>query len=315
MGAVDRPGGAVEGGVEAVTGGVVLNAAPPVKRLSHGRMVPFDQLLPGAVAQPCLVLGRADDVGEQHRREDRVHGDAHAARRRRSAGSASRRGRTCRSASPGVRGNDASARDRPSHSASATRRNRQPRGLAPAIEHQQRRHLHCGQNAPYVGLPPDLAQLAAATSGVHVFRLMLATARTSSSDGRNPFARTVHPPKPASIRSSPTARARPAPAPPAPAPSPTDSRAPRSSAAIGVPPHQSTDPARIGGRQQHSTAHRLSNKPPAPPAPNSRHPTPPVDRPPASRDSEPEHPDSKGPSPGDHAGSTAQTTPDPRTTA
>jgi hypothetical protein len=44
MGAVDSPRWPVEGGLEAVSGGVVLHAPPSVKRFSDGGVVVFDLL-------------------------------------------------------------------------------------------------------------------------------------------------------------------------------------------------------------------------------------------------------------------------------
>src|SRR5438067_11934507 len=77
-GALDRAARTVEGGEDAVPGGVdlfapVLAQPPP----DHG-VVPLEQLPPGAVAERRCPLGRADEVGEENRRE-------YARRRRRAA--------------------------------------------------------------------------------------------------------------------------------------------------------------------------------------------------------------------------------------
>src|SRR3990170_2515242 len=70
--ASDRPGGSVEGREEAIAGGVDL--APPVagQHRAHGRVVAGDQFVPPAIAERYGALGRADDVGEQHRHERAV---------------------------------------------------------------------------------------------------------------------------------------------------------------------------------------------------------------------------------------------------
>ena len=68
----DRASRAVECGVEAVTRRVGLDATPPLKRVPNDGVVSLDQVLPGAISQRGLPLGRADDVGEQDGGEDGV---------------------------------------------------------------------------------------------------------------------------------------------------------------------------------------------------------------------------------------------------
>ena len=64
--------GAVEGGQDAVAGG--LDQRPPDARPAGGHelVVRVEQLAPAPVAQLGGPLGRADDVGEQHRRQHPV---------------------------------------------------------------------------------------------------------------------------------------------------------------------------------------------------------------------------------------------------
>src|ERR671930_2095198 len=71
---------AVEAREDAVACGVDLLPAEPGDLGPHGSVVACDQLAPRAVAELRRPLGRADDVGEQHRREDslRLRQPAHA---------------------------------------------------------------------------------------------------------------------------------------------------------------------------------------------------------------------------------------------
>src|SRR6266545_5142480 len=57
----------VEGRVEAVAGGVDLDAPPAPQGVAHDRMVLMHQRLPPRVAKRGLLLSRPDDVGEQRR--------------------------------------------------------------------------------------------------------------------------------------------------------------------------------------------------------------------------------------------------------
>ena len=76
VGALDGPGGAVEGREEAVAGGVHLGAAVAAEQRAHRRVVALDQVAPALVSQPGGGLGGADDVGEhdggQHAVEHRL---------------------------------------------------------------------------------------------------------------------------------------------------------------------------------------------------------------------------------------------------
>src|SRR5262249_35644873 len=66
-GAPDRPRGPVEGGKEAVPGGVDLTAAEPLKEPADAGVVLIEQVSPAAVTELVGLLRRADDVSEQHR--------------------------------------------------------------------------------------------------------------------------------------------------------------------------------------------------------------------------------------------------------
>src|SRR5205085_7386766 len=66
----DRTGWAVEAREDAVARGVDLPASEPGDLRPDGGVVARDQLAPRAVAELRRALGRADDVGEEHRRED-----------------------------------------------------------------------------------------------------------------------------------------------------------------------------------------------------------------------------------------------------
>ena len=78
--AADRACGAVEGGEEAVPGRVDLVAAEALELAADGNTVGLEQLAPAAVAEVSGELGRADEVGEEDRREHAVglRGRAHA---------------------------------------------------------------------------------------------------------------------------------------------------------------------------------------------------------------------------------------------
>ena len=65
LGTADGPGGTVEGGEEAVAGGVHL-ATPKARDLAaRERVVALQQFAPLPVAEGGGPLGRADDVGEE----------------------------------------------------------------------------------------------------------------------------------------------------------------------------------------------------------------------------------------------------------
>src|SRR6266508_1166828 len=65
-GAFDGPSGPVEGGEEAVAGGVHLLAAKASELTADHVVVGVEQLLPAPVAESGRLFGRPDDVGEQH---------------------------------------------------------------------------------------------------------------------------------------------------------------------------------------------------------------------------------------------------------
>ena len=75
----DRTRRAVESREEAVTGGVNFTSAPAGQLPPHRRLMLSKQVTPAAVAEPRGALGRADDVGEEDRRQyaigvpDRAH--------------------------------------------------------------------------------------------------------------------------------------------------------------------------------------------------------------------------------------------------
>ena len=75
----DRTRRAVESGEEAVTGGVNFTSAPARQLPPHRRLMLSKQVTPAAVAEPRGALCRADDVGEEDRRQyaigvpDRAH--------------------------------------------------------------------------------------------------------------------------------------------------------------------------------------------------------------------------------------------------
>jgi hypothetical protein len=63
-----RPG-RVERREEAVAGRIHLATAEPLELRTHERVVAGQQPRPAAVSQLHGALGRADDIGEEHRRE------------------------------------------------------------------------------------------------------------------------------------------------------------------------------------------------------------------------------------------------------
>jgi hypothetical protein len=65
----DRACRAVEGREEPVAGGVALVAAEPGELPADDRVVAGEQVAPGAVADPYGMVGRADDVREDDRRQ------------------------------------------------------------------------------------------------------------------------------------------------------------------------------------------------------------------------------------------------------
>ena len=68
-GAADRPRRPVEGGEEAVAHRLHLVAAVAGKLAADGGVVAFEQRPPAAIPQLRRLLGRADDVGEEDRRQ------------------------------------------------------------------------------------------------------------------------------------------------------------------------------------------------------------------------------------------------------
>jgi hypothetical protein len=64
---MDRPAGAVEGGQDPVAGGLDQPAAELLDHPAGQLVVDVEQLTPAPVAQLFGPLGRAHDVGEQHR--------------------------------------------------------------------------------------------------------------------------------------------------------------------------------------------------------------------------------------------------------
>ncbi len=70
--ASDCSGRTVECRKEPVSRRLDLIAAEPFQLLAHGGVVLVEQLLPLTVAYLGRSLGRADNVGEQHRLEDAV---------------------------------------------------------------------------------------------------------------------------------------------------------------------------------------------------------------------------------------------------
>jgi hypothetical protein len=75
LGDAQRPRWAVEGGQEAVAGAVDLAAAEPGQFVADQPVVLGHQVPPSAVTEAGGVLGRGDDVGEQHRGKDPVRRD------------------------------------------------------------------------------------------------------------------------------------------------------------------------------------------------------------------------------------------------
>jgi len=64
--------GALEGCEETVTSRVHLATAEPAKLISHHPIVRVERRPPSTVAHGRKMLRRADDVGEQHGREDSI---------------------------------------------------------------------------------------------------------------------------------------------------------------------------------------------------------------------------------------------------
>ena len=79
--ALDRPRGTVERREETVAGRVDLLAAETGELSPDGSTVLREQLAPAAISQPGSLLGRADDVGEEHSGE---HPIGHMRRLRRA---------------------------------------------------------------------------------------------------------------------------------------------------------------------------------------------------------------------------------------
>src|SRR5262249_34011525 len=70
--AADASRRAVEEGQEAVAGGRDLASAEVCNLTPHQRIVSYEQITPSPVAEAGCLLRRADDVGEQHGREDAI---------------------------------------------------------------------------------------------------------------------------------------------------------------------------------------------------------------------------------------------------
>ena len=71
-GAVDRPGGSVECGQEAVAQRLHFPAAISGELAPDGRVMRLEKVTPGLIALCVRALGGIDDVGEDHRREHPV---------------------------------------------------------------------------------------------------------------------------------------------------------------------------------------------------------------------------------------------------
>ncbi|HEV2005985.1 MAG TPA: hypothetical protein VGQ85_05155, partial [Candidatus Limnocylindrales bacterium] len=69
-GGLNRPCRPVEGGEESVACRVQLAAVESRELAANDRVVPLEELAPGRVAKASCQLRRADDIGEQDRRED-----------------------------------------------------------------------------------------------------------------------------------------------------------------------------------------------------------------------------------------------------
>ena len=65
-GTVDPPGGAVEGGQEAVAGRVHLPAPESVELMADHLVVPVEKLMPGSIAATNRLVRRRNDVGEEN---------------------------------------------------------------------------------------------------------------------------------------------------------------------------------------------------------------------------------------------------------
>jgi hypothetical protein len=70
--ATDRARRAVEAGEETVTGRVELASAEAVELSAYERVMRRNELGPLPIADVGRLLRRIDDVGEEHRREDRL---------------------------------------------------------------------------------------------------------------------------------------------------------------------------------------------------------------------------------------------------
>jgi hypothetical protein len=68
-GALDGLGRPLEGGEEAVAGGVDLSTVEAMELPSHDGVVASDEVLPAAVAERCCPLGRPTMSGEEDREE------------------------------------------------------------------------------------------------------------------------------------------------------------------------------------------------------------------------------------------------------
>src|SRR5206468_2107513 len=73
--ATDRSRRSVERRQEAVAGGVDLATAEPGELAPDDRVMPFEEVAPGAVAELERLRGRADDVSEEHGCEHAVRLD------------------------------------------------------------------------------------------------------------------------------------------------------------------------------------------------------------------------------------------------
>jgi hypothetical protein len=71
-GTTDRTRRTVEGREKPVSGRVDLATAEALQLAADGGMVGLEQLAPATVAELGCAHGRADEVGEEHRREDLV---------------------------------------------------------------------------------------------------------------------------------------------------------------------------------------------------------------------------------------------------
>src|SRR5262245_25806837 len=63
---------AIESRQEPVASGVDLATPEADKLAAHQAVVTVEQIVPAPVAEACRLLGRADNVGEQHGREHAI---------------------------------------------------------------------------------------------------------------------------------------------------------------------------------------------------------------------------------------------------